>query len=98
MDFLAAAAGTIIGVSLSPEVWVVGIVAGLTIRRIWILLAVALAASMVIQMIVRSMQTEAGMVIPLDHAAVLVFARFVGILIFAFAALGIRRLVRRASA
>ena len=91
---LAAFLGTIVGVSLSPEVPVVGIIAGLTVKRTALLPVVAIVTSIAITALTYALVSRSGMAAPNGQPlTLLVAARFTAVLVLAFIARGIKRLV-----
>jgi hypothetical protein len=81
MELLAALLGQIVGLSLSPEVWIAGVVIGFA-RKNWVLsVTFALAASACIQILVASLRME--YIGRFEYNFVQVFVRAIPILLIA---------------
>ena len=100
MELLQFYLGALVGSIRSPVLWVVAIVIGLLVRRLSLLVVVAVAAGVLMQIVADFMLNDAGLPIPpIGASAMLALGQATVGLIIALAVNGGRRLVapRRAA-
>jgi hypothetical protein len=86
--------GALVGSVRSPVVWVVAILVGLLLRRISLLVFVAVLAGLLIQIVADFMLNGAGLPIPpIGASAMIAVGQATAVLIIALAVNGCRRLV-----
>jgi len=94
MELLQFYLGALVGSIRSPVVWVVAILIGLLVRRLSLLVVVALVAGVLMQIVADFMLNDAGLPIPpIGASAMLALGQATVGLIIALAVNGCRRLV-----
>jgi hypothetical protein len=99
MELLQFYLGAIVGSMRTSAVWIVAILIGLLIRRLSLLVVVAVVAGLVIQIVADLMLSGAGLPIPpIGASAMIALGQATAGAIIALAANGCRRLVARRQA
>ena len=100
MESLQFYLGALVGSIRSPVIWVAAILIGLLIRRLSLLLVLAVAAGLLLQIVADVMLSDAGLPLPpLGASATIALGQATAALIIALAINGCRRTVtaRRAA-
>jgi hypothetical protein len=100
MESLQFYLGALVGSIRSPVIWVVAILIGLLVRRLSLLVVLAVAAGLLLQIVADVMLSDAGLPLPpIGASAMIALGQATAALIIALAINGCRRIVaaRRAA-